>query len=81
MCCPPRRSGWITGSLGAPVQNVLARSAAEHPWPNHGGGQRWSLTRSPLRRTVPSLMPRVPTIIMMKDTQPTSLRPIGTATG
>ena len=43
---------------------------AERPWPNHGGGQRWSLTRSPLRQTVPPLMLRVPTIIMMKDTQP-----------
>ena len=31
--------------------------------------RRWRLIRSPLRRTVP-LLPRVPTIIMMKDTQP-----------
>ena len=37
-----------------------------------GGGQRRSLARTLLRRTVPSLTPRVPTVIMMKDTQPTS---------
>ena len=30
--------------------------------------------KPPLCRTVPPLMPRVPTTIMMKDTQPTSLR-------
>ena len=62
-----KKLSWIIGSLGAPAQNELARSAAERPWPNHGGGQRWSLTRSPLRRTIPPLMPRVPTIITMKD--------------
>ena len=52
------------------TSRVSAPPIAEHPWPNHGGGQRWSLTRSPLRRTVPPLMLRVPIIMMMKDTQP-----------
>ena len=52
------------------IESVCAPPIAEHPWPNHGGGQRWSLTRSPLRRTVPPLLPRVPTIMMMKDSQP-----------
>ena len=45
------------------IESVCAPPIAEHPWPNHGGGQRWSLTRSPLRWTVPPLMLRVPTII------------------
>ena len=36
--------------------------------------------QKPAATEFPPLMPRVPTIIMMKDTQPTSLRPTGTAT-
>ena len=35
------------------IESVSAPPIAEHPWPNHGGGQRWRLIRSPLRQTVP----------------------------
>ena len=62
------RKGRVLAQDG--IESVCAPPIAEHPWPNHGGGQRWSLTRSPLRRTVPPLMLRVPIIMMMKDTQP-----------
>ncbi len=60
----------VRASASDCIESVSTPPIAERPWPNHGGGQRWSLTRSPLRQTVPPLMLRVPTIVMMKDTQP-----------
>ena len=57
----------VRASASDCIEFVSAPPVAERPWPNHGGGQRWSLTRSPLRRTVSPLMPRVPIRIMMRD--------------